>query len=417
MSLSADDAKRPNLLVVVIDCLRQDRCPPDGGDLVTWPKLTSEGTCFTQMVSSASVTPVCFGSLLTGLYSFGHGLLYATESALSPAVPTLATVLKETGYSTHAFVTGPLTNAYGLHRGFDTYEFRERDEYIHTEWGDRLPDKMPLEDTRQPWFTLLHLFELHRPRQLAGQDGTGLDKPGKYDLAWKALDARLGQLLERIPEDTIVAVTSDHGESLKRRADRSLFGYIYRKLRRLFKRPKRLADWWNHGFFVYEELIRIPCVIRGPGVPGGVSVGQQVRQIDIMPTCLELLNVPLPSRLHGRSLVPLMRGKQLPECPAYLQSGFKDASRHWHGLRNESWKYAAWAGDDPNKETFLFDLRNDPGELRNVIDVHGDVAARMRDELQQLLAEGANDAPEQGKSLTEEEKTAIEEKLRALGYL
>lgn len=419
--------KKPNLLVIVVDCLRQDHCPTvgQGESLASWRSLCSRGTSFTQMISTASTTPVCFASLLSGQYSFVHGIRTIRGPAIAKGIPTLATILKDNGYVTNAYVTGPLLEVLGLDDGFDNYEHRHRKQYIYSHWGDELIDRFAsggggsgganAKAGDKPWFSLLHLFELHRPRQhKAAVDKRDIE--GKYKAAWHELDERIGQLLEVVSDDTIVVVTADHGEALRYRADRYWLGRLHRKLRRMLNRPRRFVDWKHHGFFVFEELVRIPCAIQGPGISNGMVIGNQVQQIDLMPTILELLGYEPLRPIHGRSLVPLMQGKQLPDTPAYVESGWDDADRYWRGLRREDWKYARRVGCDGKVKNsrILFDLRNDPGEASNVIVKHSDVASEMDAELEELLQKGAWTG---GTELSREEQDTLSRQLDALGYM
>ena len=84
MSQTEKQDAKPNILILAIDCLRTDRCPqqPDDAKLPFWSKLLRQGTYFTKMVSTASVTPVCFASILSGQYSFAHGIRTITGPAI-----------------------------------------------------------------------------------------------------------------------------------------------------------------------------------------------------------------------------------------------------------------------------------------------------------------------------------------------
>ena len=196
-----------NLLLIVVDCLRADRCPPRNGDhkLLAWPRLCREGTCFTQMISSASMTPVCFASLLSGQYSRVHAVRTLYGPAYDSQLPNLTTILKAQGYATNAYMTGPLHEVFGLNVGFDFYEHRPRERYVYSDWGGAFLERFGKAGKKQPFFTLLHLFELHRPRQVIRAKVP--KKPErKYDLAWRQLDDWIMRLLELTPENTIVTV-------------------------------------------------------------------------------------------------------------------------------------------------------------------------------------------------------------------
>jgi len=414
--------RRPNVLIIVVDCLRADRCPigKDAGKLKLWPKLCRRGTAFTQMISTATTTTVCFGSLLTGQYSFVHALRsIRTESKLDPAVPTLQGICKQAGYRTYARLTGPLLEILGLNAGFDEYEHRDQHLSLHEEWGRGVFDQLD-GGMQAPWLLLLHLFEVHRPRHL-----NGLEKPrsrqGEYDLCWQQLDARLDSLVEKAPANTLVLLTADHGEYYYRRSDRTFWGHIGRKLRENFSRPRRMDDWKGHGFHVFEDLVRIPCVLAGPGVPAGRVVDQQVRQIDLMPTLVDVLalGADRPRPTHGRSLAPAMRGEAMAEESAFIESGYSFPARHWHGLREPGWKYAErprWS-ENIDLDPLLYDLKADPLERRNVVYDHPEIALRMRRTIDELLAGGPDAHGPAGTKMNAQEQDELDKHLRALGYI
>ena len=420
MSFESKPHDYPNILMIVVDCLRADYCPVQSDSrLKSWPKLVSRGTTFTQMISSASTTPVCFGSLLTGQYSFVHGIrTMLGGKRLNKDIQTLPATLKQLGYSTYAYVTGPLDPCFGLVEGFDIYEHRARAETIYTEWGQSFINTFNEKHSQEPTFVLLHCFELHTPRVL-----NGLQAPKnsdlEYDLAWRQLDAGIEKLLEQIAENTIIILTADHGERIGRRSDRFWWGRLYRKLRENLGRPRRPDDFRKHSFHVFEDLIRVPCVIAGSGIPKGAVIKDQVRQIDLMPTILDLLDRQLLSPTHGRTLAPFLQGRQLPDEPAYIQSGRSDFLRDWHGLRTEKWKYAEHPQDSRDGDgcPMLFDLIADPHERRNVVHKYPEVALRLRHQLDELLHDSQQASKPPGQEMSPEEQERLTEQLRSLGYL
>ena len=414
--MSADTpCQGPNILMIVVDCLRADRCPPQGRTPLTcWPTLCRQGAIFTQMISSASTTPVCFAGLLTGQYSFVHGIRTIGGPRLSDGVPLLQTTLKELGYTTYAYVTGPLAPSFGLNADFDVYDQRGQETTVYSSWGQDFLDGFGEKHFSRPAFVLLHLFELHRRMTRRRQRAQRLSKR-TYDRAWRELDDTLAEMLQQVPSNTIVVLTADHGECIVRRSDRHWWGHLQRKARMKLHRPRHCDDYDKHGFHVYDELVRIPCAFVGPGVPAGVVNHDPVRQIDIMPTLLDLLGQPAPAT-QGRSLLPLMHGAELPEEPAYVESGRDDPLRHWHGLRNERWKYAAKPGNGGSRPA-LFDLAADPQETHNVIDSHPETAGQLRTQLEQLLQTNPLAGAPTGREMSALEKQQLQEQLKALGYI
>lgn len=413
---------KPNILLIVIDCLRQDHCPAEsqGTRLTTWPCLCEQGTYFTQMISTASTTPVCFASMFTGHYPFVHGLKTLRGYSIVKDIPVLPEILKQKGYHTYAYMTGPMRHLYGLDRGFEVYDYRDRDKNIYSQERKSIIHHFANQDHEEPWFFVLHLFELHRPYQLNGRQASN-DRAVRYDAAWEELDKRLADLITNIQGETLVIMTADHGESLQRRSDSTSIGHLHRKLRDLCKRPRRPMDWKGHGFFLYDELIRIPCVICGPGIPKGNRISPQVRQIDLMPTILDLVGIQVDIPIQGDSLIPLIWKHEGEERLAFAQTGWiqDDPTRNWHGLRSEQWKYVERPRSGPHihLDPILFDLKHDPQERKNVIQQHPQIAIGMRQELDILLHDPSNYQKPVGNALTQEENQVLEKQLMALGYL
>jgi len=414
--------KRPNFLIIVVDCLRADRCPGEGeqDQLKCWPRLRDQGTNFNQMISVASTTPVCFASLFTGQYPFTHGLQSMRGYSLPAGIPTLAEQLNQSGYHTYAFVTGPMVDTYGLDRGFDLYQHRSREQTIYMPSGQALLKRLTSGELNDPWFAVLHLFEIHRPPVLNGApDPKKADQ--RYDVAWRQLDEQLDTLTRSLPANTVIMLTADHGESMIRRSSQNFMSHVTFKMRKYLRLPRRKIDWKHHGFFVYEELIRIPFVISGPNIPQGQSITDLVRQIDIMPTILDLAQVNHSLDIDGESMVPYMFGDKLPDRAAFLQTGWmsNDPQRSWHGLRDKKWKYVERPRYGPciDLEPTLFDLENDPHEEHNVIYKYPQVALDMRQALDQIVY-GSYASHTSGENiLSDQENQLVEDRLKELGYM
>ena len=259
---------------------------------------------------------------------------------------------------------------------------------------------------------------MHKPRQLNGL-ARPPDKQAEYDLSWRQLDAKLDELLKEVPGNTIVVLTADHGEFYARRSDRRWYTSMWRRVRRNLRLPRRIDDRGGHGIHVFDGLVRIPCCITGPGIPGARVVTDQVRQIDLMPTLLDLLGYDLPAPTSGRSLAPLIEGRQMEEASAYVESGSWVTSRNWRGLRARGWKYAEHPRSSENVDLSpqLYNLIEDPQELRNIARKRLDIVARMREEIDQLTCGGTRAKEPAGKAMTAEQQAQLDQQLRALGYI
>jgi arylsulfatase A-like enzyme len=174
---------------------------------------------------------------------------------------------------------------------------------------------------------------------------------------------------------------------------------------------------------VYEDLIRVPLVFTSLNgleqfpLRSGARDPQLVRQIDALPTLLDLVGAPLPANIHGRSLKPaLHHGEQL-RLEAYLEAFLRirsDPRDRRVGWRTEEWKYI-YAPQNPRLPEELYHLPNDPRERRNVATRQPKIAADLRGRVE-ALQNGAV-APSPGVVMNDDEKAAIEKRLTDLGYM
>lgn len=448
--------ERVNVLFLLIDCLRADVCHGEDRRVrtPTLDALRRQGTLFTQAISVAGNTPVCLASLFTGVYPFVHGIrplslnrFHFSTTKLNPNYPTLAEILRDAGYRTWATMTGPILHVTGLHQGFEQYMYREHDDvYLHRRFGNDLRRLLQtLNNGRRPWFLFVHLWELHAPRQVL----PGFNSPrygrNRYERAVSSLDYQLGEVLKEVDlENTLVIVHGDHGEGTE-----SLFEFLLHpwlhdligiKVMRLFY--GLFFKWIHqyrflqsaHGLNLYDYLMRVPLIFVGPGIPEGRVVQDQVSQIDILPTLLELLQVPADraSSIQGRSLCPLIAGKPLEERPVYMEaySGKSVSPRYLPmrrvkagtfptppalvAIRTSEWK-CIWVPDDPRIPTELYHLKEDPLETKNLSAERPEVAAGLKAYLKHLQSDDRPQEPHQG--MSPEEQAALEKRLRELGYL
>ena len=197
-----------------------------------------------------------------------------------------------------------------------------------------------------------------------------------------ALDANLGRVrdeLERLglANDTLVALTSDHGSHFRTRNEE-------------YKRS------------CHDGCIRIPLVFCGPGFRGGMVIDEMASLIDLPPTLLAAGGVDLPDTLRGRALQPLAAG---PRCEDWPDDVFVQISESQCGraVRTKRWKYSVrsphgkpWQpGSDEYVEDFLYDLETDPHERHNLVAEPSlaDVRAEMADRLRRRMAAGGDREP------------------------
>ncbi len=402
----------PNVLFLLVDCMRADAIGGRGVPTPNLDALVARGTRFTQAISSASSTTPCVATMLTGLYSPRHGVRAIGGLRLRPEPATLPALLAEAGYHTVAEMTGPLVPESGLDRGFAEYRIRRASTYLSDAWGEELTLRLRDRGMREPWFLFVHLWELHSPRKVLPPFRKRRFGRNRYDRALASLDATLAPLLTALPRDTVVVVHGDHGERLIA----SALQYRWYRLWRDILGAQRTQKREGHETDVYEELIRVPLVVVAPGrVPAATAVGQLVRQVDLTPTILDVLGLPVPSGLDGTSVLPAVAGGADLGLEAFIEAfgRVRGTPRDRRaGWRTSSWKCIV-APNAPDVPDELYDLANDPRERRNLARLQPARMAELRARIAAVEASGAAPVLE----LSDADRDVVEQRLRDLGYL
>ena len=420
-NIKADRCPGCNVLLISIDTLRADHVGAYGYERSTTPNLDSLASgaiLFENAISQAPSTLPSHTSMLTSLYPSEHGA--EIWSYLGGSKTTLAEILKSRSYSTAAFVSGSqLNKSYNLGQGFDTYD----DSSMEKNAGNvtALSLDWLSEHYKEKFFLLVHLFDPHHPysppegynvfdtfndtksvvwnaSSLSIEDSTGLllgIRSGRVNITEKELehlislydgeirhaDYNAGILLDRvgklgIANRTIIIIVSDHGEEFKDHG-----GML-------------------HSHTLYNELLRVPLIIKVPGMPAA-RIGGQARLIDIMPTVLDALGIAAEN-LRGVSLL-----KTTGSLDAYSER-FGNATRLLAEISLSTGKekiiYSIKRGSKR-----IFDLESDPKELVDIANSTGAIGLdkKLSDVFSSLERE-------QGKSVINKEQ---EERLRSLGYM
>ena len=388
-----------NVLLITIDTLRADALGCYGKSAARTPwmdRLAAAGLRFEQAHAQNVVTLPSHANILSGLYPVDHGVRDNAGFRFPRGTETLATVLKAHGYRTGAFVSAfPLDSRFGLDRGFDVYDDRFGDAerqgafFLQERPGTATVTaaRQWLEAQRGAVFCWVHLYEPHFP-YLPPEPFASAFRQAPYDGEVAAADAALAPLLAPILEAgangrTLVVLTGDHGESLGDHGEKT------------------------HGVFAYEATLRVPLVLYQPRLFAPRVVREAVRHVDLLPTILDALALPVPAMLRGRSLLPLAAGGPAPPAEAYFESISASLNRGWaplHGLLQGRLKYI----DLPLPE--LYDLAADPRESRNLMATESPAAEKLRSLLRDLRAR--DPAAKAGI-----ESAETRERLLSLGYV
>jgi len=431
---------KKNVLLITIDSLRADHVSCLGYYRKTTPfidNLAKTGFLFTEAIANGSQTPTSVPALLTSSYPS----MYGYSLHLSKSKTPIAEVLRASGYHTAAFHSNPyLSKYYGYDRGFDTFQdfiFFKQDNrdmmeriksllikranppfFIRRAYG-LLSQVLNLKPLKAPWlraelinqravswlrkhtdnfFLWMHYMDVHWPYQPPSEylhqlkieviGKSQIIKLGKrmnrhhlddvepvsdrelkemidlYDGEIRYTDNAVSSLLMELEklgiyDDTLIIITSDHGDEFN---EHSQLGHLAK---------------------LYDELIRVPLVIKWPGSDGDVTIDQQVQLLDIAPTILEFSGIDKPANFLGTSLLSLMKGKTtsvgvVSETVHKYWELLKDGKGKRltsYSYRTEEWKYIS---DEENQRGELYNLQNDPEEKRNLVDKEPEKEAEFR---------------------------------------
>lgn len=429
-----------NVILIMVDTLGAKHLTQYDPDHDTSPGLAKvmdrQGVIFERNIASAPWTLPSTTSLLTSSSPPRHGVERQTRQ-LDPRIPTLAGAFDAEGWQTTAFATHIYASSrFGLHSGFDEFwelaidpRFREGMQLRAGQLRSRVEAWIDQRgaDADRPFFMYIHFFDPHwnydPPEPFDRRHFQGTGRPQRELGSWERLsgfipkhrllpedqlrqahalydgevaytDHQLAALFATLEErglweNTVIAVVGDHGEEFQEH--RSL----------------------GHTRTVYDELIRVPLLLKLPGPERTADVRprvpEQVRNLDVAPTLLELAGLPIPAAFEGRSLLPLLREPGKPDEPrfAYARTlrGAKVAA-----VTDGRYKLIRQLNKGRDR---LFDLQADPGEHDDVSTEHPERTRYLGERLDAWL-EGEGSAPGEGTKveLTPAEKAQLE----ALGY-
>ena len=357
---------------------------------------------FESCISVAPITLPSHASILTGLYPFTHGARNNGTHQLPAEVRTLAELLGPQGVATGAVVSAMvLDHRYGLDQGFEVYD----DDLSAGEPAAALMFRETAADdtaaralrwleshAAERWFLWVHFFDPHveyRPPEPYASRFADAPYDGEIAFADAALGELIGWLERRGQLDrTLVAMTSDHGESLGEHGEST------------------------HGVFLYDATTRVPLVLSHPALAQGARVREVVSVIDIAPTVLELLGSPAVAGLDGRSLAAtcLRPEHGAPPAVAYSEAMVPRLNYGWselRALRDGSHRYVR----APRPE--LYELAADPRETRNLYSTASELASSFERRLAELIPGHEADAQT---AEVEGLDPAVRRSLEALGY-
>jgi arylsulfatase A-like enzyme/tetratricopeptide (TPR) repeat protein len=394
-----------NVVLITLDTVRADHLHCYGNSKIKTPVidgLARDGVLFEKAVTQTPLTGPSHASIFTGENPNVHHVRDTGGFALQPSSVTLATTLRQSGWDTAGFVSATVLNRqFGFNQGFVTYD-DQIPETVDKNTGELAaarPANVTVDhairwlnqQSGKPFMVWLHLYDAHQPYRPPEQFRKQYPSD-PYDAEIAFEDHELGRFLDLVRKKspagkTLILLLSDHGEGLGQHGEN------------------------GHGIFLYDSTIRIAWIMDGPGIPAGVRVQQQAREIDALPTVLNLLGGTASSAIQGTSMVPAFSGKNVPTTYSYEETLYPKINMGWselRGIHTAHWMYIR----APRPE--LYDLDKDPGELNNVIAAQPKEYREMEAQLK-LLSRLGDNKTETVNTQPMDQKTI--DQLRSLGYV
>ena len=407
-------AKRPNVIMIVMDTTRADRCSVQGYGRETTPRLerfAKDAVVFTEAWSPAGWTGPAHASLFTGLRAEHHGFYTGNRLSLPAAIPTLSELLRAEGYATGCFTNNELIGPNsGLNRAFDRFEpFFEDDTRpypwavaTHTVAAGWAAEQA---NAHRPFFLFVNDMEPHLkftptaedeakfvrgnptpaaiaemrawdyPHTIAYSAGAEELTPAQlallsdlYDAEIATLDREVGVLLDRLRADglldsTVIVILGDHGESIGEHGT------------------------YDHGHGLHSQLLHVPLLMRFPGsLDGGRKVDDLVRLEDVAPTLLELCGLAPIDASDGVSLTGGLRGRVARGIFGEQTHAMEQIARAFPGADLSIYRTSIRSVYDGRLHLLrystgreeLFDVKRDPGETSDLAPQGGEDLARLR---------------------------------------
>jgi arylsulfatase A-like enzyme len=429
---------RPHdVILISLDTMRADRMSLYGAKKPTTPfleRLAPSSMVFDAAIAPAAYTLPSHASMLTGQLPDRIATRSPVRGVNPRSAPLLARAFRDAGYHTMAFTGGGYVDPeFGFESGFERYSTidlgmvlrRLQSDLDHPSEGalNELSEILKT-DAPAPRFIFLHTFAAHNYRSSAedllavGADPeevpelTRLNREQKpviellkdlggvgpenrerltvlYDGALRVADAFVEYVVSELEaagrlDRTLLVIVSDHGEELYEHGG------------------------FGHAHQVYEELIWVPFIVRGPGVKPGRSA-TVVSLVDVAPTLRELCGLPHVPGMDGRSLAPILGGGVLPAEPTIARV-CPSKNNTLYALRNDRYKLLV---EENKSRVELFNLEEDPGELNDLSPRNQKLCSRLRNllkaQVDALNSEGQGTAPALSPALMED--------LKQLGYI
>jgi arylsulfatase A-like enzyme len=450
---------KQNIFFLTLDSCRSDKFYEKNKTSITpnIDKLIKKGVYFKQTISSADSTLLAISSLFTGKHPFKTGIRSGRFNKLKEGIPTFFKILTNNDYHHYAY-NPTVTKTIGL---MPDFENKDSNYDYHFDLSDGLGGEI-IEKLKsglsEPWCFYIHANDLHFPISVPKEF---LDKKygnNNFEKQLSAIDLWIGKIFKNINfKNTVVIITADHGtfipsastengtmnfeidskkQNLISKISKKIPGFLLPLKRKLFLKKEKLErksinekikkmELKPHekrellgmrsdlDKVLFDSNVKVPLLIIANDIKENVIISQQVRQVDIFPTLLDIIGIKNEVDVDGQSLVPLMNGEDFDELPAYMEStpSIQMKANEVIGIRTSEFKYFR-DREDKTKRVHLYDLKNDVNEDKNISEKK-QIVEKMEKIIEELYKEKIMNSETE---FSEEETRAIEEELKKLGY-
>lgn len=449
---------QPNVLFFVIDSLRADRIYGNN-KVSTTPNidyLMQKGVYFTNAVTTNQYTAQVMQTIFSSRFPLENTKKKVYQKPDSISSPL--SLMKNFGFNTFATLQEDII----LHGFTETFDNTDTTFPSQINLYNGLEEKIlqKLDSFSKPWFYYVHLSDLHKPCEVP-EKLQHLNLVERYEQNLSEVDSLIGKILSKINlDETLVVITSDHGDyissisgargesmnskvkiknSIKKIIPTKILENIHLKKQKTIetihaikaKTPHEKRNIDSHKMVLnnnlFDDIVHVPLIFSGYKINHISPITQQICNIDIFPTLLDLIGLPTTElKLDGRSLLPLLRGKKFDSIPIYLTSlavmkklflniKIDESLGPLVGVRTENFKYFR-NSKNSKKNVHLYDLKTDPFEDNNLFVQRKDIVKEMELILKKIQNNSLSLLNEE-KDLEDEEMKKVRESLKKLGYI
>jgi len=391
------------IILISIDTCRADYLSCYGYPRRTTPNIDAiarQAVRFEQVISPAPTTLPAHCSMLAGTIPPYHGVRNNIGYKFRDRNTSIAEILREHSYKTGAIISAfVLDEQFGLNQGFETYncnfiealqygEFTERQAHETSKFACEWLQK----HQRDKFFLFLHYYDPHDP-YVPPEPFASRFADNFYAGEIAYADHYLGIVIDKLKElglydSALIIIVGDHGESLGEHKEET------------------------HGYFIYQSTVRVPLIIKPPGGTEPSVASRPAAIIDIVPTILGTLQIPVPAEVQGNDLSGLFTKKRHKQrytgiyCESVGVTNY--GCNPLFGVVQDQWKYIQTTKPE------LYELTRDPDETKNLVETEPEKAQALQVQLKRILSEQSYLGEEDSKTVLDQRSL---QRLESLGYI